>query len=384
MAIIQHPTDDNRQSLEEENKRLKSILDGLVSKAEINSAIQKKFHRLEFDLLNTSSLPFLLEKLTGDFKSRFDVEAISLILHDPYSEVVQLLDEIYPDTELNHITFTNELSQIEQFYELGNKVQIRQKNFFISDKLFEHGHLVQSFILLPLVRNGLLIGSYHLGSHSPERFTPEMSTDFYQHFSQVVSICIENTINNEKLKHLSLTDPLTKTRNRRCLYQSLDKEIARAERELIPLSCLFIDLDHFKQINDQYGHATGDHTLEHIAKIILPNLRTTDLLARYGGEEFAVILPNCEATEAMNIAERIRKMVAEQQLISTQGKPYRLTCSIGCTTWDPVRHSDSDQKHNSNQTIAESLITAADKAAYFVKSNGRNASHWNGFTAESN
>ncbi len=376
MAIIQQPTGDSRQSLEEENKRLKSILDSLVSKAEINSAIQKKFHRLEFDLLNTSSLPILLEKLTGDFKNRFDVEGISLNLHDPYGEVVQLLDEIYPDTELKHISFSNELHQIEQFYELGNKAQIRQKNFFISDKLFEHGHLVQSFILLPLVRNGVLIGSYHLGSHSQERFSPEMSTDFYQHFSQVVSICLENTINNEKLKHLSLTDPLTKTRNRRCLYQALHKEIARAERELLPLSCLFIDLDHFKQINDQYGHATGDHTLERIAKTILPNLRTTDLLARYGGEEFTVILPNCEATEAMKIAERIRTMIAGQQLISTQGEPYSLTCSIGCTTWDPVRHPDTAQ------AVAESLITAADAAAYHVKSNGRNACHWNAFTTE--
>ncbi|WP_144395127.1 sensor domain-containing diguanylate cyclase [Pleionea sediminis] len=366
MAII-HQANSQLGSLEQENERLKSLLESLVSKAEKNTSIQKKFHRLEFDLLNTASLPLLFHQLANDFKQRLDVEAASVFVYDPYGESQNLLREIYPEAQLDEVTFTKELHDIEELYPKGFITQLYKKNYLLARRLFTNGNQIKSLIMLPLIRNGVLLGSYQLGSENPDRFSPEMSTDFYQHFCQVVAVCLENTINSDKLKHLSLTDPLTKTKNRRCLYQALNKEISRAERELSPLSCLFIDIDHFKQINDNFGHSTGDYTLEYVAKAIIPNLRATDLLARYGGEEFAIILPNSDENIALSIAERIRVMIARQTLSSTRGKPFHITCSIGCTTWHP------QVTQGSNQEICDALIFNADKAVYWVKENGRNA-----------
>ncbi|NVJ62001.1 MAG: sensor domain-containing diguanylate cyclase [Gammaproteobacteria bacterium] len=367
MAIIQQQDNDRDSFLEQENLRLKSILKSLVSEAEHNQQTYRKFQSLEFDLLHTSSLPLLLDKLTLEFKEKLDIESASLFLFDPYHMTQSLLREVYPESVLEGVKFIDETSELELIYDGNYHPQIRHKNLFLAKQLFHPRHPIKSFLILPLLRNGVVIGSYHLGSYNINRFTSEMSTDFYEHFAQVVSVCIENTINADGLKHLTLTDPLTKTKNRRCLYQSLPKEVARAERDETPLSCLFIDIDHFKSINDNYGHAVGDKALEQVAKVIIPNMRTTDILARFGGEEFAAVLPNCDSQVAKNIAERIRHMVASQSFIGDKGQLFKVTCSVGITTWNPQHHTGE------KEDVTDALIRNADDAVYHVKSNGRNA-----------
>lgn len=374
MAFIQEKDTERSSFLEQENLRLKSILKSLVSEAEHNQQTFRKFQGLEFELLHTSALPLLLDKLTLEFKDKLDIDCASLFLFDPYHMTQNLLREVYPESVLQSVRFIDDKQDLEIVYDGNYQPQIRHKNLFLAKQLFHPQHTVRSFLVLPLLRNGVLIGSYHLGSYNSRRFTSEMSTDFYQHFAQVVSVCIENTINADRLKHLTLTDPLTKTKNRRCLYQALPNEISRAEREQAPLSCLFIDIDHFKSINDQYGHAIGDKTLEHVAKVINPNLRTTDILARFGGEEFAAILPNCDSSVAQNIAERIRHMVASQSFIGDKGQLFRVTCSIGITTWTPTQHKAT------KEDITDALIRNADDAVYHVKHNGRNGCYVKPFT----
>jgi len=370
MAIIQSTTDDNESYLAKENQRLKSMLNAVIDKVEKNEVIHKKFQHLEFDLLGLANLPTLLHTLTTDFKSSLDVDAVSLQLHDPYHNIQDLLRDVYSSIHIENIEFNDSTVPLEQLYEFGLRTQLRQKNRFLAKQLFPGLFGIESMAMLPLVRNGNLIGSYHLGSRNVERFSPEMSVDFIDHFAHVIAICLENTVNIEKLKHLSLIDPLTRTRNRRSLHQALKQEVARAERESLPLSCLFIDLDHFKQINDEHGHTTGDNVLVQMAKVIQPNLRTTDLLARFGGEEFVVLLPNCNQSVARNIAERIRIMVEKQTLISESNSTFRITCSLGGTTWHP-----QTQPLNSNQ-ITKQLLSTADQAVYDAKDYGRNQVRW--------
>ncbi|UTW45718.1 sensor domain-containing diguanylate cyclase [bacterium SCSIO 12696] len=160
-------------------------------------------------------------------------------------------------------------------------------------------------------------------------------------------------VNNE-LKALSLSDELTGLRNRRAFNQELKREFASHKRYSTPLSLLLLDLDNFKQVNDNYGHQAGDKALEIVANLMLPVFRDSDLLARYGGEEFAVLLPNTNLADAQKAAERIRRAIANNHCC-----PQKLTVSIGAASADEFDD-------------AARLIKQADEALYRAKQQGRN------------
>ncbi len=155
------------------------------------------------------------------------------------------------------------------------------------------------------------------------------------------------------------TDPLTGVLNRRSLIERLDSACLRAEARKLPISVLFLDLDHFKQINDTYGHAAGDACLAGIIPPIQAELRQSDVIGRYGGEEFVVILYGADAAAARPIAERICRRVADIR-IEGHGGPIQLTCSIGVAASDTL------------QVWGQHLIAHADTAVYAAKRSGRN------------
>jgi diguanylate cyclase (GGDEF)-like protein len=155
------------------------------------------------------------------------------------------------------------------------------------------------------------------------------------------------------------TDPLTGVLNRRSFIEHLDAACVRARASNSPISVLFIDLDHFKQVNDTFGHAAGDACLAGIISPIHAELRQTDVIGRYGGEEFVVLLNGADAASAHPIAERICRRVAEIR-IDGFGSPIRLTCSIGVAASDTLG------------VCGQPLITHADAAVYAAKRSGRN------------
>jgi len=155
------------------------------------------------------------------------------------------------------------------------------------------------------------------------------------------------------------TDALTGVLNRQSLIERLDAACLRAQARGLPIALLFIDLDHFKEINDTYGHLAGDACLRAIIAPIQTELRQSDVIGRYGGEEFVVILSSADAAAAHPIAERILQRVADVQ-IEGFGKPIRLTCSIGVATSDTLG------------VWGEHLIAHADIAVYAAKKSGRN------------
>jgi diguanylate cyclase (GGDEF)-like protein len=155
------------------------------------------------------------------------------------------------------------------------------------------------------------------------------------------------------------TDPLTGVLNRRSLIEHLDAACVRARASNSPISVLFIDLDHFKQVNDTFGHAAGDACLAGIISPIHAELRQTDVIGRYGGEEFVVLLNGADAASAHPIAERICRRVADIR-IEGFGSPIRLTCSIGVAASDTLG------------VCGQPLIAHADAAVYAAKRSGRN------------
>ena len=164
------------------------------------------------------------------------------------------------------------------------------------------------------------------------------------------------------LMRLAATDPLTGLSNRRVLDTRLDEEWRRARRSGQPLSVLFIDIDHFKQFNDAYGHASGDEALIAVAESISAAVRRwVDVVARYGGEEFAVILPETPAEGALTVAEMIRRKVQEQDVLHRDGQAISVTVSVGCATCVPAAGAN-----------ALDLLAAADRQLYAAKAAGRN------------
>lgn len=158
-------------------------------------------------------------------------------------------------------------------------------------------------------------------------------------------------------ENLARFDALTGVLSRRALFEALDAEAVRAKRYNIALSCLMIDIDRFKIINDTYGHQFGDKILQRIAQVISGHCRTNDHLGRYGGEEFLIILPETRIDGATRFAERVRSAVAETSLDQIE---ERVTLSIGVAEW-----SDGDGS-------ASRLISQADRALLEAKAAGRN------------
>lgn len=162
----------------------------------------------------------------------------------------------------------------------------------------------------------------------------------------------------EKLQKLAITDGLTKLHNSRSFYSQLEVEVDRFNRYKHPLSLLLLDIDHFKQYNDNHGHLEGDKVLVKISSIIKSCLRKLDTAYRYGGEEFTVMLPETGCEEAQTVAERIRNAVAREKFTPENGQDLNITISIGVTQY----YSEEE---------LSTFIQRADKAMYMSKQNGR-------------
>lgn len=161
------------------------------------------------------------------------------------------------------------------------------------------------------------------------------------------------------LEQMASTDPLTGVRNRRAFFEAGDTELERADRYGFPVSAFVLDIDHFKAVNDTYGHPVGDAVIRAVAQTALRTLRATDVLGRIGGEEFAILSTHTGEDEAQRLAERLREEVAST-LVQCGLSRLHVTISVGTATWDGDGES------------FEELLARADSALYMAKHAGRN------------
>lgn len=172
------------------------------------------------------------------------------------------------------------------------------------------------------------------------------------------------------IEKLIFTDTLTAIFNRRYLLRMMELEVSKSIREDLPLAFIMIDLDHFKAVNDTYGHVAGDEVLKAAAAALASAVRDYDIPARYGGEEFCVILPSTELKDALMAAERIRLEVASLS-IQHDGQSISVSCSLGVAQLQTVNAYQS----RSSEDVMKSLMSNADEALYLAKENGRNCSY---------
>jgi two-component system cell cycle response regulator len=351
------------------NRRLRAKLNNLISEARINEHTLRKYQLLELRLLGCLTFPDLLKALCRESREIFGWPMVTLVLQDPDYVIRNILTEVNVNlTQYPELIFTDDLQHLNRLYRstrlpiLGAYARDRHEMLFL-----EAQPPLSSVAILPLVRAGKLLGSVNLGSPHRNRFKTGTATDFLQHLSAVIGACLDSVISHEQLKLTGLTDALTRVNNRRYFEQRLSEEIGRALRAREHLSCLFVDIDHFKQINDTYGHDGADFVLKNVARLVKDELRSMDVIARYGGEEFVALLAKADNHQATEIGTRIICRVAEEDFRLENRESLNVTISIGVATLPP-----SNCLQENPSILGQQLVTLADKAHYRAKKAGRN------------
>ncbi len=227
------------------------------------------------------------------------------------------------------------------------------------------GEVARTFLGVPLILREQVVGVISMQNDTEKAFTPQQ-IDLFEMFAVQAAIVVQNSQLYEQVQTLAITDELTGLPNRRALFEKGAYEILRARRFNHPLSVIMFDIDHFKQVNDRYGHPAGDHVLRLIADLLRDCVRATDLPARYGGEEFVVLLPETSDLLVSQIAERLRAQIAGLA-VPNGSEVLRVTVSLGVASLSQETPDFSK------------LISHADQALYQSKRDGRNRiTVWNG------
>ncbi|HEU4402501.1 MAG TPA: sensor domain-containing diguanylate cyclase [Candidatus Polarisedimenticolia bacterium] len=218
----------------------------------------------------------------------------------------------------------------------------------------------RSLLAVPLLSRGRVIGVVEaIDRLNGGRFRSQ-DARLLSLLLEPAAVAVDNALLLRKSEELSITDDLTKLYNSRFLNATLRREVERSKRYRTPVSLIFLDLDGFKDVNDQHGHLWGSRTLVEVGAVIKGTVREIDVVSRFGGDEFTVILPQTGPEGAVTIAERIRQRIAESPFLESYGLKVRISASIGIASFPDHGRTKDD------------LIARADQAMYVVKGRGKN------------
>jgi len=227
-----------------------------------------------------------------------------------------------------------------------------------TDERFSHrpgrSFEARSVMSVPLLAGERVLGAFSVSSPTVDAFSAE-----HESIAVIVGHAVGQALRCAELERLATTDALTRAYNRSFLLPALSNEMNRAGRSGSAMSVLLMDLDHFKSVNDEHGHAVGDQVLCRFVDVVRSSTRSFDLIVRRGGEEFELIMPNTGTIEGYRVAERIRNRLADAPLVVREDLAVPQTVSIGLATWD-------------GHETPEALDHRADKAMYEAKRRGRN------------
>ena len=218
---------------------------------------------------------------------------------------------------------------------------------------------VRSFVATPLRVQNSIIGVLSVSHSEAGRFSAD-DLQWLSILAGQAAVTIERSAEYHTLETLAITDGLTRVYNHRYFQMRMEDELRRCKRYKQPLTVLVMDADHFKAINDRYGHSSGDAVLRDLGTLLRESVRDTEIVARMGGEEFALLLPQTEVQQAQIAAERIRASIEAHPFRAVDGQPIRVTVSIGLAGYPPHGATRAD------------LLERADRALYAAKNGGRN------------
>ncbi len=346
--------------------KLRAQFNQLLNNAHDNQYKLKRFEAIEFKLMAAESIAQLLSILRDEYVQLFKLDACTLLLEDEDLSLRRLIPEsLYENQQQQFLSLLNFPLELQKLHYLPAKIttgvyQKKRHQWLMADDN------IRSIAVMPLIRRGKKIGVFCCASYQQTRFKADEACDFLQRLSVIMAVCIENALNMERLRLSSMTDTLTQVRNRRFFDERLPEELARHDRSLNAISCLFLDIDHFKSVNDSHGHGVGDDVLRQVAQRIESVLRSQDILARYGGEEFAVLLPDTGNDEAMMVAQRIINAVNKYRIVIDKQVILTITISAGVATLM------TDNTIGDVEQLGNRLLATADQALYDAKEQGRN------------
>lgn len=311
----------------------------------LNSTID--FHKLIDSILMTCMAHLRVGRAGIFLRRTMDSEELVLNRHFQGLELDEKIQYVIPDYD-PLFTILKESSRPLTMEEI--------EPYLTRPKTRDMLHHLEPALLVPLIVKDQLQGLILLAEPLLEGNYSQQEKDFLKHIALSAAIAIHNAY----LFEMTSTDLLTKLKMRHYTITRLREEVATNQQTGRPLSIIMADIDHFKLVNDHYGHSAGDEVLQNIAKRILDHIRPEDVAGRYGGEEFLLVLPNTDCHAAKHIAQRIRKAV-EKQPIAFQDKQIKVTLSLGITEYNS--RGDTDLRL---------LIDRADHALYKSKDEGRN------------
>jgi diguanylate cyclase (GGDEF)-like protein len=327
-----------------QNAKLYSMLQRRAAQLEAINAIAKRT-TVELDLKE------LLDRLCGQLPQSFQVEHVAVFLRDEDGDLILRAHQ-------GTLTFALKLGdQLPNGYACSSGSG--QRNPYCGDPSLCPAACCPSGreeVCLPLVSFGENIGLLICASTQEKAFHPN-DIQALESVADILATATQNARYVDRVRQLAYRDGLTGVFNRRYFDSRLVDEVTRAARYGGGVSVLMIDLDHFKKINDEFGHMLGDDVLRAVSAIFVRQLRKVDVVCRYGGEEFAVVLPATQGASAAAVAEKLRCAVANAEYA---GIPYPVTVSIGVAEF-PVHGITRDD-----------IIRAADAALYSAKEAGRN------------
>ncbi|PLY43124.1 diguanylate cyclase [Janthinobacterium sp. ROICE36] len=371
------PPDPRIASLEAENQALRARMAFLLEQVERNHDIMCRHQAFDLEIVSASTFPELIGTIFRTLPVISDLDGVTLSLLDEDDDIVLVMEKLGVDfSTFPQLLFVHAVAELgfaapkpaaEGEAALPPLPLLGQFDASMHGPRFPQINApLRSVALVPLLRNKRLIGSLNLASGDVTRFTPALGTDFIKHMASIIAICLENVISNEMLKYIGLTDSLTGVYNRRYIDRRLLEEIARARRQSYCISCMYIDIDHFKRVNDTHGHQGGDEVLREVAQRIRTELRRSDALGRFGGEEFVVLLIDADLDSATFVAERIRASIAGTMFDLPGVAQVWVSVSIG------VASLEADAALQPIETVAQQLVAHADQALYQAKAGGRN------------
>ena len=343
--------------------QLRRQLNTLETQIRTNEQIWSHFRQIEFDMIGGQTLAQVLTALINGLLANFpNIDFVTVAHIDDSYELSRLLRDEEGNEFRGFVPVSNQF--IDSLFGNSSKPVLGTISESTRCTLFpdKHPEMIGSVAMAPLVLHGRIVGSLNQASRNPGHFQEGNATDLLQHLAAVTAMCIDNGVSHEKLKQDGLTDPLTKIANRRFFERRLTEEVERVKRSRNELACIVVDVDHFKKINDVYGHVTGDAVLQRVAAELGKDLRSSDVLARYGGEEFVLLLPGTGLSEASEIAERLRAALEQLVFIDIGYDSLKVSATLGLAMVG----------RNPASEDLTTLFERADSALYKGKQSGRN------------
>lgn len=359
---------DQNRALDRDVDRLKKQVRELLDAARHNESVHNRFQAIEFALLAAQDFTAIADCLRDDFRRLAELDQVCLVLADEGGRIEKLHCANGGASCPSGMMLVNKTANLKRLRNLGAAPVLGRYDSYQHGWLFDQPPQEPgSVALLSLSRHYRSIGCLALYSSRINRYQPDAATEFLQRLGMIAAICVENCLNFEQLRRLGFTDALTGLSNRRELERRMGIEVSRILRESKPLSCLYLDVDHFKLVNDKHGHDVGDQVLQTVSEVLLRVVRLGDVVARYGGEEFVIMLPGAGHAQAQESAERIRAAVERSKTGVGKKSNVKVTVSIGVTTYVPEKETIGDAAE-----ISEQVLNRADQALMLAKKTGRN------------